>query len=64
MDNDVAVGLNRTGLDMAPKSKGTLVDFAREQASRASQEPDDLHAMRKRYALESDASARCPCRPA
>jgi hypothetical protein len=60
MDNEVAVGLNRTGLDMAPKSKGTLVEFAREQAARASREPNDLHAMRKQYALESDRVGSVP----
>lgn len=60
MDNDVAVGMNRTGLDMAPKSKATLVDFARQQAGQAPRERTDLQALRHSVALEASRVGTVP----
>lgn len=60
MDNTTAVGMNRTGLDMAPLSKDQLVEFAREQAPRAPHEPAGLAEVRKQYALEADRVGSVP----
>ncbi|HZY20589.1 MAG TPA: ferritin-like domain-containing protein [Ramlibacter sp.] len=60
MDNTTTVGMNRTGLDMAPMSKDTLVQYAQEQATRASDEPTGINDLRKTYALESDRVGTVP----
>ncbi|NUO72290.1 MAG: ferritin-like domain-containing protein [Frateuria sp.] len=60
MDNTVSVGMNRTGLDMAPLSKDKLVAFAQEQAGRAPQEPCGLADIRKAYGLEADRVGTVP----
>ena len=60
MDNTVSVGMNRTGLDMAPLSKDTLVAFAQEQAGRAPQEPGGLADIRKTFGLEADRVGTVP----
>lgn len=60
MDNTVSVGMNRTGLDMAPLSKDTLVAYAQEQAGRAPQEPGGLADIRKAYGLEADRVGTVP----
>jgi len=60
MDNTVSVGMNRTGLDMAPKSRDTLVEFAREQAARAPAETQPWSDLHKAYALEADRVGTVP----
>ena len=32
MENEIKVGMNRTGMDMAPKSRDTMIEYAEEQA--------------------------------
>jgi bacterioferritin (cytochrome b1) len=60
MDNTVSVGMNRTGLDMAPRSRETLVAFSQEQADRASHDPSGIDELRKTVALESDRVGTVP----
>jgi ferritin-like protein len=60
MDNTISVGMNRTGLDMAPLSKDTLVAFSQEQAGRASQDPNGIDELRKVVALEADRIGTVP----
>jgi rubrerythrin len=61
MDNAVEVGLNRTGLDMAPLARDTLVDFARQQGSRgAPAQEGALTEERRAYGLEADAVGTVP----
>lgn len=60
MDNTVSVGMNRTGLDMAPKSKDTLVDFAREQAGRAPTDMAQWAELHRNYGLEADRVGTVP----
>lgn len=60
MDNTISVGMNRTGLDMAPMSKDTLVAFSQEQAGRASHEPNGIDELRRMVALEADRVGTVP----
>jgi bacterioferritin (cytochrome b1) len=60
MDNTVSVGMNRTGLDMAPLSKDKLVAFSQEQQARISHEPGGLDDIRKAYGLEADRVGTVP----
>jgi rubrerythrin len=61
MDNTVSVGMNRTGLDMAPLSKGPMVEFAQQESpTLAPGDAQALDAMRKTYALEADRVGTVP----
>jgi len=60
MDNTVSVGLNRTGLDMAPKARGTLVEFAQQEAARAPQDTGAWAQLHKQQALEADRVGTVP----
>jgi hypothetical protein len=60
MDNTIAVGMNRTGLDMAPLSKTTMVDFAQQEASRASTELTGWADLHQAYGLEADRVGTVP----
>lgn len=60
MENTISVGMNRTGLDMAPLSKDTLVAFSQEQAGRASQQAGGIDDLRKAVALEADRIGTVP----
>lgn len=65
MDNTTAVGKNRTGLDTAPLGKDKMVEYARQQAARAPDEPTGLAELRKAYALDAGrvGSVPVPARP-
>ncbi|HYF44367.1 MAG TPA: ferritin-like domain-containing protein [Ramlibacter sp.] len=61
MDNTISVGMNRTGLDMAPLSKGPMIEFAQQESP--TQAPGDAQAldeMRRTYALEADRVGTVP----
>jgi hypothetical protein len=60
MDNTIAVGMNRTGLDMAPLSKDKMVEFARQEASRAPAETTGWEELHRVYGLESDRVGTVP----
>jgi rubrerythrin len=60
MDNTISVGMNRTGLDMAPLSKDTLVAFSQEQAGRAPQERTGIDELRRTMALEAERVGTVP----
>lgn len=60
MDNTISVGMNRTGLDMAPLSKDTLVDFAQQQGARVPDEAQSWLDLHKTYGLEADRVGTVP----
>lgn len=60
MENTVATGMNRTGLDMAPRSKKDMVAFAEAEAGKAPQETGALEELRRAYALEADRVGSVP----
>ena len=60
MDNTISVGMNRTGLDMAPLSKGTMVEFAKQEAARASDETQGWTELHRTYGLEADRVGTVP----
>jgi rubrerythrin len=60
MENNVALGTNRTGLDMAPLSKDKLVEFARQEAGRASPETQGWAELHRVYGLEADRVGSVP----
>ncbi|TFZ04286.1 ferritin-like domain-containing protein [Ramlibacter rhizophilus] len=61
MENEVATGLNRTGLDMAPMSRDDMIKFARsETALVPAGNSDQLSELRRSYALEADRVGSVP----
>lgn len=61
MENEVATGLNRTGLDMAPLSRDEMIEFARKEASNVpAGSSTALDELRRSYALEADRIGSVP----
>ncbi|MEJ7928981.1 ferritin-like domain-containing protein [Ramlibacter sp. AN1015] len=62
MENEVATGLNRTGLDMAPMSRDDMIKFARQEGARTAQPggAEKLRELRRQYALEAERVGSVP----
>lgn len=60
MENTVETGLNRTGLDMAPRSKDDMVHFARSAGTQDAGGAQALEEVRRAYALEADRLGSVP----
>ncbi len=60
MENTVETGLNRTGLDMAPRSKDDMVDFARSAGTQDSGGAQALEGLRRTYTVEADRLGSVP----
>lgn len=60
MQNTVVTGMNRTGLEMAPRSKNDMVAFAKAEAAKAPTETGALEELRRAYALEADRVGSVP----
>lgn len=60
MENTVAIGMNRTGLQMAPLAKDKMVDFAKECESQAPPDEGGLMALHRAYLEEADRNGSVP----
>jgi bacterioferritin (cytochrome b1) len=60
MDNEVAVGMNRTGLDMAPLAKDEMIGYAEDQAARAPENDGAFAAVRMAYIEEAERVGSVP----
>lgn len=60
MESTVSMGMNRTGLDMAPVSGDDMVDFARASAQEAPPEVGDSVALHRAYIEEADPNGSVP----
>lgn len=60
MENTVETGLNRTGLDMAPRSKDDMVRFARSAGTPEPGAAQPLEDMRRTCAEEADRLGSVP----
>lgn len=60
MDKTVSIGLNRTGLQMAPLVKDDMVDFAKASAAEAPIDEGGAMAMHRAYIEEADANGSVP----
>lgn len=60
MENTVETGLNRTGLDMAPRSKDDMVHFARSAGTQEFSAVQPLEELRRAYAVEADRLGSVP----
>ena len=60
MENEIAVGMNRTGLDMAPLSKGDMIDYAQAEAGRAPESDGAFEAVHMAYIEEAERVGSVP----
>jgi rubrerythrin len=60
MENEIAVGMNRTGLDMAPQSKGDMIDYAQAEAGRAPESDGAFEAVHMAYIEEAERVGSVP----
>jgi hypothetical protein len=60
MENEIVVGMNRTGLDMAPLSKGDMIDYAQAEAGRAPESDGAFEAVHMAYIEEAERLGSVP----
>ena len=60
MENEVAVGMNRTGLDMAPRMKDELIQYAEGQAGLAPESDGAFAAVHMAYIEEAERVGSVP----
>lgn len=60
MENEIKVGINRTGLDMAPLAKDTMIDYAEEQAALAPETDGAFEAVHIAYTEEAERVGSVP----
>lgn len=60
MENEVAVGMNRTGLDMAPLSRNDMIDYAQAEAGRAPESDGSFEAVHMAYIEEAERVGSVP----
>jgi ferritin-like metal-binding protein YciE len=60
MENEIKVGMNRTGLDMAPVAKGDMIDYAQAEAGRAPESDGAFEAVHMAYIEEAERVGSVP----
>lgn len=60
MENAINVGMNRTGMDMAPLAKGDMVDYAKAEAARTPESDGSFEAVHMAYAEEAERVGSVP----
>jgi bacterioferritin (cytochrome b1) len=60
MENSINVGMNRTGMDMAPLSKGDMISYAQAEAARAPESDGAFEAVHMAYAEEAERVGSVP----
>jgi bacterioferritin (cytochrome b1) len=60
MENAINIGVNRTGMDMAPLSKGEMISYAEAEAARAPESDGAFEAVHLAYAEEAERVGSVP----
>lgn len=60
MDNKTTMGMNRTGMQMAPLNGASMVDYAADKAMDAPPEYGDFETMHRAYIEEADSVGSVP----
>jgi len=60
MENATAIGMNRTGLDMAPLAKKTMIEYAETEAARAPESEGSFEAVHMAYVEEAERVGSVP----
>jgi hypothetical protein len=60
MENEIVVGMNRTGLDMAPMSRDDMVEYAQAESGRAPESNGEFEAVHMAYIEEAERVGSVP----
>lgn len=60
MENQIAVGMNRTGLDMAPKARNDMVEYAQAESGRTPESNGEFEAVHMAYIEEAERVGSVP----
>lgn len=60
MENEIVVGMNRTGLDMAPMSKGDMIEYAQAESGRTPESDGSFEAVHMAYIEEAERVGSVP----
>jgi bacterioferritin (cytochrome b1) len=60
MENEIAIGMNRTGLDMAPKARNDMVEYARAESGRTPESNGEFEAVHMAYIEEAERVGSVP----
>lgn len=60
MENEIVVGMNRTGLEMAPKAKDDMVEYAQAEAGRTPESNGEFEAVHMAYIEEAERVGSVP----
>jgi bacterioferritin (cytochrome b1) len=60
MENTIKVGMNRTGMDMAPLSKSDMIGYAQAEAVRAPESDGSFEAVHMAYTEEAERVGSVP----
>lgn len=56
MENEIAVGMNRTGLDMAPLARDDMLGYAQGEAARGPESDGSFEALHMAYIVLQEAT--------
>jgi rubrerythrin len=60
MENEIVVGMNRTGLDMAPLAKDDMINYAQAESGRAPDSDGSFEAVHMAYIEEAERVGSVP----
>ena len=60
MENEIAVGMNRTGLDMAPLAKNDMIEYAQSETAATVESDGSFEAVHMRYIEEAERVGSVP----
>ena len=60
MENEIAVGMNRTGLDMAPLARHDMVEYAQTEAARGPESDGSFEAVHMAYIEDAERVGSVP----
>lgn len=60
MENDIVVGMNRTGLDMAPQARDDMMEYAQAESGHAPESNGEFEAVHMAYIEEAERVGSVP----
>jgi hypothetical protein len=60
MENEIVVGMNRTGLDMAPLAKDDMINYAQAESGRTPESDGSFEAVHMAYMEEAERVGSVP----
>lgn len=60
MENEIVIGMNRTGLDMAPEAREDMVEYAQAESGRTPESSGEFEAVHMAYIEEAERVGSVP----